>query len=96
MPHYIHSEEHKQNIVYKNNLASIEKYLQEIKIENHDYKHHISSLQPISRNQIVNTKYIGKVYLEDNSRVSLRLVGSDTYLHVGKNYTDTFREWYIE
>ena len=56
----------------------------------------ISSLQPISRNQIVNTKYIGKVYLEDNSRVSLRLVGSDTYLHVGKNYTDTFREWYIE
>ena len=42
---YIHSEEHKQNIVYKNNLASIEKYLQEIKIENHDYKHHIHYLQ---------------------------------------------------
>ena len=56
----------------------------------------ITSLQPISRNQIVNTQYIGKVYLEDNCRVSLRLVGSDNYLHVGKNYAETFREWYIE
>ena len=42
---YYRSEEHKQNVIYKENLQSIEKYLQEIKIENHNYKHHIHHLQ---------------------------------------------------
>lgn len=46
---YVRSEEHKQNVIYKDNLESIEQYLQEIKIENHDYKHHIHHLQNMVR-----------------------------------------------
>ena len=46
---YVRSEEHKQNVIYKDNLKSIEQYLQEIKIENHDYKHHIHHLQNMVR-----------------------------------------------
>ena len=46
---YFRSEEHKQNVIYKENLDSIEKYLQEIKIENHNYKHHIHHLQSMVR-----------------------------------------------
>ena len=42
---YMRSEEHMQNMIYKENMDSIGKYLQDIKIENHDYKHHIHHLQ---------------------------------------------------
>ena len=46
---FIRSEEHKQNILYKENLNTINSYLQELKIENHDYKHHIHHLQDMIR-----------------------------------------------
>ncbi len=42
---FVRSEEHKQNIIYRETLHSVDKYLQELKIENHDYKHHIHHLQ---------------------------------------------------
>ena len=55
-----------------------------------------ADLQPISRFQIVNTNYIAKVYLQDNSRVTITLVGCNDEFHVGKNYAKLFRDWYIE
>ena len=42
---YIRSEEHRENILYENSLQTIRSYLEKIRIENHDYKHHIHYLQ---------------------------------------------------
>ncbi len=56
----------------------------------------VSDLQPISRNQIINMNYIKKTYLEYNGRVTLQMVGCTEQFHVGKNYTQMFRDLYIE
>ena len=55
-----------------------------------------TDLQPISRYQIVNKNYFTKVHQADNKRVTISLVGCNEDFHVGKNYAQVFRDWYME
>ena len=56
----------------------------------------IRELQPIARNQIINVNYIKEAHLEKNGRVSLTLIGVNNEFHVGKNYTNLFRDRYVD
>ncbi len=59
-------------------------------------KQGIAELQPVSRNQIINTNYIKDVYITKNGRLAISMVGVPTPFVVGKNYASYFRSWYLE
>ena len=59
-------------------------------------KQGITLLQPVSRNEIINTSCIARIYRTEKGRIELILINlSDRVFHVGKKYSEYFMDHFL-